>query len=116
MAHANTRYRQARYAARGPVPQDVIEAVAFTPAALDAGEVLVEVLAAPINPSDVLTLDRRLRQPAAAAGGGWQRGRRARGRGRAGRARIARWPDRVVAGRQRHVDDASGRRGQYADA
>ena len=53
---ANPRYRQARYAARGPVPQDVIEAVAFTPPALQPGQVLVEVLAAPINPSDVLTL------------------------------------------------------------
>ena len=56
MVHPTPRYRQARYMARGPVPQDVIEAVAFTPAPLDAGQVLVEVLAAPINPSDVLTL------------------------------------------------------------
>ncbi len=56
MAHPTTRYRQARYATRGPVPQDVIESVPFSPAALGAGQVLVEVLAAPINPSDVLTL------------------------------------------------------------
>ena len=56
MAHPTTRYRQARYAMRGPVPQDVIEAVAFTPPPVGAGQVLVEVLAAPINPSDVLTL------------------------------------------------------------
>ena len=56
MAHPTTRYLQARYASRGPIPQDVIEAVAFSPAPLEAGQVLVEVLAAPINPSDVLTL------------------------------------------------------------
>jgi mitochondrial enoyl-[acyl-carrier protein] reductase / trans-2-enoyl-CoA reductase len=56
MAHPTTRYRQARYTTRGPVPQDVIEAVAFTPAPVAAGQALVEVLAAPINPSDVLTL------------------------------------------------------------
>src|SRR5688500_13182585 len=56
MAHPTPRYLQARYATRGPVPQDVIEAVAFMPVPLDAGQVLVEVLAAPINPSDVLTL------------------------------------------------------------
>lgn len=48
--------KQARYARRGPAPQDVIEAVAFTPPPLAEGQVLVEVLAAPINPSDVLTL------------------------------------------------------------
>lgn len=48
--------KQARYARRGPVPQDVIEAVAFTPPPPGAGQTLVEVLAAPINPSDVLTL------------------------------------------------------------
>ncbi len=51
-----TRYRHARYARRGPVPQDVIEAVDFTPPPLAAGQALVEVLAAPIHPSDVLTL------------------------------------------------------------
>lgn len=47
---------QARYTHRGPVPQDVIEAVAFDLPALQPGQILVEVLAAPINPSDVLTL------------------------------------------------------------
>ena len=56
MAHPTTRYRQARYTTRGPVPQDVIAAVSFTPAPVGAGQALVEVLAAPINPSDVLTL------------------------------------------------------------
>jgi mitochondrial enoyl-[acyl-carrier protein] reductase / trans-2-enoyl-CoA reductase len=44
------------YEHRGPVPQDVIRAVEFTPAALTAGQALVAVLAAPINPSDVLML------------------------------------------------------------
>lgn len=46
----------ALYTTRGPVPQDVINCVEFTLPPLAAGEVLVEVLAAPINPSDVLTL------------------------------------------------------------
>ncbi|MDR7134752.1 NADPH:quinone reductase-like Zn-dependent oxidoreductase [Lysobacter niastensis] len=48
--------RQARYTRRGPVPHDVIEAVEFTLPPPEAGQVLVEVMAAPINPSDVLTL------------------------------------------------------------
>jgi len=48
--------KRAQYAQRGPVPQDVIDAVEFSPPPLAAGEALVEVLAAPINPSDVLTL------------------------------------------------------------
>lgn len=47
---------KAQYAQRGPVPQDVIEPVAFEPAAPGPGQVLVAVLAAPINPSDVLML------------------------------------------------------------
>lgn len=50
-----TMYR-ALYATRGPVPQDVIACVEFTLPPLAAGEVLLEVLASPINPSDVLTL------------------------------------------------------------
>ena len=48
--------QHARYTHRGPVPQDVIEAANFELPPLAAGEVLVEVIAAPINPSDVLTL------------------------------------------------------------
>ena len=48
--------KRAQYKTRGPVPQDVIEAVEFPTPELAAGEVLIEVLAAPINPSDVLTL------------------------------------------------------------
>lgn len=44
------------YDRRGPVPQDVIHAVEFTPPALTAGQALVAVLAAPINPSDLLML------------------------------------------------------------
>ena len=47
---------RAQYVSRGPVPQDAIECVEFTLPALAAGDALVEMLAAPINPSDVLTL------------------------------------------------------------
>ncbi|HSQ69579.1 MAG TPA: zinc-dependent alcohol dehydrogenase family protein [Steroidobacteraceae bacterium] len=47
---------RAQYDRRGPVPQDVIRAVEFPRPTLQAGQALVEVLAAPINPSDVLTL------------------------------------------------------------
>lgn len=48
--------KHALYRSRGPVPQDVIEVESFTPPVLGPGQVRVEVLAAPINPSDVLTL------------------------------------------------------------
>jgi len=48
--------KKTQYKQRGPIPQDVIETVEFETPSLKAGEVLVEVLAAPINPSDVLTL------------------------------------------------------------
>jgi NADPH:quinone reductase-like Zn-dependent oxidoreductase len=47
---------RAEYQQRGPVPQDVIEAVEFQLPTPKAGEALLKVLAAPINPSDVLTL------------------------------------------------------------
>ncbi|PNS08166.1 NADPH:quinone reductase / Zn-dependent oxidoreductase [Lysobacter silvestris] len=47
---------KALYAGRGPVPQDVIDAVPFDRPSLMQGQALVAVLAAPINPSDVLTL------------------------------------------------------------
>ncbi len=47
---------KAQYQRRGPIPQDVIEAVEFELPPPAAGEVLVEVLAAPVNPSDILTL------------------------------------------------------------
>ncbi|MFV8836638.1 zinc-dependent alcohol dehydrogenase family protein [Aquisalimonas sp. APHAB1-3] len=47
---------QAIYEHRGPVPQDVIDAVERETPTPGAGEVLMEVVAAPINPSDVLTL------------------------------------------------------------
>ena len=47
---------RAQYASRGPVPQDSIDAVEFTTPPLSEGQALVQVLAAPINPSDVLTL------------------------------------------------------------
>lgn len=48
--------KKAEYAERGPVPQDVIDIVEMTLPPPAAGQVLIEVLAAPINPSDVLTL------------------------------------------------------------
>ncbi len=48
--------KKAEYASRGPVPQDIIACVDFELPAPAAGEVLIEVLAAPINPSDVLTI------------------------------------------------------------
>lgn len=44
------------YEQRGPVPQDVIKAVPFEPPEPAAGQALVAVLAAPINPADVLML------------------------------------------------------------
>jgi mitochondrial enoyl-[acyl-carrier protein] reductase / trans-2-enoyl-CoA reductase len=47
---------RAQYEQRGPVPQDVIDPVEMPIPDLKPGQVLVEVLAAPINPSDVLTL------------------------------------------------------------
>lgn len=47
---------KAQYDQRGPVPQDVIRAVPFDPPELGVGQALVAVLAAAINPSDVLML------------------------------------------------------------
>jgi NADPH:quinone reductase-like Zn-dependent oxidoreductase len=47
---------RAEYERRGPVPQDVIHAVERETPRPEAGQALVEVVAAPINPSDVLTL------------------------------------------------------------
>ncbi len=47
---------RAQYERRGPVPEDVIAAIEFEAPPLQAGEALVEVVAAPINPSDLLTL------------------------------------------------------------
>ncbi len=48
--------KKAQYKHRGPVPHEVIEVVEFEKPELSPGQVLAEVLAAPINPSDVLTL------------------------------------------------------------
>lgn len=62
---------KAQYSHRGPVPQDVIEAVPFEAPPLQPGQVLIEVLAAPINPSDLLTLtgEYGLLPPLPAVGG-----------------------------------------------
>jgi mitochondrial enoyl-[acyl-carrier protein] reductase / trans-2-enoyl-CoA reductase len=48
--------KRAQYEARGPVPQDVIHPVDFELAEPAADELRARVLAAAINPSDVLTL------------------------------------------------------------
>ncbi len=47
---------KAQYTQRGPNPVDVIEAVECDKPVLEQGQVLLELLASPINPSDVLTL------------------------------------------------------------
>ena len=44
---------KAEYQHRGKVPQDVIEAVQLELPPLAAGQALIKVLAAPINPSDL---------------------------------------------------------------
>jgi NADPH:quinone reductase-like Zn-dependent oxidoreductase len=71
---------RARYDRRGPVPQDLIRAEPFEPPALAAGQALVEVLAAPINPSDLLTLtgEYGMLPPLPATGGSEGVGRVAR--------------------------------------
>src|SRR5688500_20045905 len=63
--------KRAQYSQRGPVPQDVIDAVPFEFGPLAPGHARVEVLAAPINPSDVLTLTGQygLLPPLPAVGG-----------------------------------------------
>jgi len=63
--------KHALYSQRGPVPQDVIAALPFDLPALAAGQARVAVLAAPINPSDVLTLtgEYGLLPPLPAVGG-----------------------------------------------
>ena len=48
--------KKSLYLRRGPVPHDVIEAVEFQLPELTTGQALISVLAAPINPSDVLML------------------------------------------------------------
>lgn len=63
--------QRAEYTARGPVPQDVIDCVDRETPTPQPGEVLLEMLAAPINPSDVLTLTGQygLLPPLPAVGG-----------------------------------------------
>jgi NADPH:quinone reductase-like Zn-dependent oxidoreductase len=62
---------RAQYQTRGPIPHEVIEPVEFDKPTLNEGEVLVELLAAPINPSDILTLtgDYGMLPPLPAFGG-----------------------------------------------
>jgi trans-2-enoyl-CoA reductase len=48
--------KKAQYTQRGPVPQASIECVGFPDPVLTEGQALLQVLAAPINPADVLTL------------------------------------------------------------
>lgn len=66
-----TTPKKAQYEKRGPVPQDVISAVPFELPALAGGHARIAVLAAPINPSDVLTLtgEYGLLPPLPAVGG-----------------------------------------------
>ncbi len=47
---------KAQYSERGPIPEQSIAAVEFEAPALAEDEALVELIASPINPSDVLTL------------------------------------------------------------
>ncbi len=47
---------KAQYTERGPEPHELIEPVEFPTPELEPGEVLLDLLAAPINPSDVLTI------------------------------------------------------------
>lgn len=63
--------KRATYSERGKVPQDVIRAEEFELPPLGEGQALVEVLAAPINPSDLLTLTGQygLLPPLPAVGG-----------------------------------------------
>jgi trans-2-enoyl-CoA reductase len=78
---------RAQYERRGPVPQDVIEVVECETPRLKAGQALVEVVAAPINPADVLTLtgEYGVLPPLPAIGGREGVGRVARLRCRRGR-------------------------------
>lgn len=62
---------KAQYNTRGPNPIEVIDAVETDTPAPGAGQVLVELLASPINPSDVFTLtgDYGILPPLPAVGG-----------------------------------------------
>ena len=63
---------QVSYKERGPVPHSLIEVQNYQTPTLEAGQVLLEVLAAPINPSDLLTLtgEYAVQPPLPAVGGG----------------------------------------------
>jgi len=51
-----SNYLKAEYQTRGPIPQDVIAATELVLGELQADEALLELVASPINPSDVLML------------------------------------------------------------
>ncbi|MCP4747730.1 MAG: zinc-dependent alcohol dehydrogenase family protein [Desulfobacteraceae bacterium] len=48
--------KKAIYKKRSPIPSDVIEVVEFEKPVLKKGQVLIEVLASPVNPSDLLSI------------------------------------------------------------
>lgn len=48
--------KRVQYSQRGPVPHELVEVVDFEAGKPGENQVLIEVLAAPINPSDVLTI------------------------------------------------------------
>ena len=108
--------KKAQYTQRGPVPQASIECVEFPDPVLAEGQALVQVLAAPINPSDVLTLtgEYGMLPPLPAIGGNEGVGKVvAHGPGVEFAADRA---DRAAAARRRHLGHARGRRGAAADA
>ena len=84
---------RAQYERRGPAPQDVIHPVEFEAPQLEAGQALVRVIAAPVNPSDLLTLTGEYGDlpPLPAIGGREGVGRVAELGAAAQRPRSARW-------------------------
>ena len=108
--------KKAQYSQRGPVPQDVIGPVEFDLPPPGPGQATVAVLAAPINPSDVLTLtgEYGILPPLPAVGGNEGVGRVTAIAGDV--TGLADRPDRAAAGRLRHLDHAPEPRGQVPGA
>jgi len=67
---------RAEYSERGPALHALLHLIERDTPVPRAGQALVEMLAAPINPSDLLTITGQYGFFAGAAGGGGQRGRR----------------------------------------